>query len=108
MAAAIFNASIRVVVGILCDNRFRPVSVYLLLTILNIAALLCDTFLPNFYVMIVTSSASATAIAGRSVVSTLAVRDRASLDQMDVVFAVDYFSYGIGSLLGGYLSGEMV
>ena len=104
--AAIGNALSRVAVGFLTNNPFQPVTLFLFATIMNIAALLCNVYLVNYYAMLVTTCISSMAIAGKAVLSQLIVRDRASSQKYDVAFAVDQFFIGFGMILGGYLSGK--
>ncbi|XP_030838710.1 monocarboxylate transporter 6-like [Strongylocentrotus purpuratus] len=104
-SAAIGNALSRVVVGSLTNSLVKPVDLFLLATILDIAALLCNVYFVNYYAMLVTTCISSVAIAGKAVLSQLIVRDRASSQKYDVAFAVDQFFIGFGMILGGYLSG---
>nr|XP_054757791.1 uncharacterized protein LOC129263900 isoform X1 [Lytechinus pictus] len=107
LSAAIGGISGRVVVGLLCDNRFSPVTVYLVCTVLDIASLLCDVFLSTLYLIIVTTCIRAGTIGGRAILGTLAARERASLGKKDVVFAAGPFSMGIGTLLGDFYSDKI-
>ncbi|XP_041483667.1 monocarboxylate transporter 14-like [Lytechinus variegatus] len=106
-AAALGNTFSRVIVGVLTNNWFTSVDVYIVTTTLNIVALLVDVYFANYYVMLVTSCVSAMSIGGRGVVGTLVIRDRASPDQFDVAFAAEKLISGLGMFLGGYLGGVL-
>nr|XP_054772564.1 uncharacterized protein LOC129280585 [Lytechinus pictus] len=106
-AAALGNTFSRVIVGVLTNNWFTSVDVYIVTTTLNIAALLVDVYFVNYYVMLVTSCVSAMSIGGRGVVGTLVIRDRASPEQFDVAFAAEKLISGFGMFLGGYLGGVL-
>ncbi|XP_041467083.1 uncharacterized protein LOC121417435 isoform X1 [Lytechinus variegatus] len=106
-SAAVGGISGRVVVGLLCDNRFSPVTVYLVCTVLDIASLLCDVFLSTLYLIIVATCIRAGTIGGRAILGTLAARERASLGKKDVVFATGPFCMGIGTLLGDLYSDKI-
>ncbi|XP_030839726.1 uncharacterized protein LOC115923373 [Strongylocentrotus purpuratus] len=104
-SAAVGNTFGRAAVGVLTNSLAKPVTLYLFLPILNIAALLCDVYFTNFYAMLVTSCISAMAVGGEAVLGHLVVRDRASPEKFDVAYAAEALFIGFGSFLGGYLSG---
>ncbi|XP_054774606.2 monocarboxylate transporter 6-like [Lytechinus pictus] len=104
-AGAIGNTSSRLGVGVVTNHLFTPIDVYIFVTILNIAALLVDVFVANYYIMLVTTCFSATAIGGRAVLTSLIVRDRASSDKFDIAFSLIRSISGIGMFVGGYLGG---
>ena len=105
-SAAIGDTLSSVAAGVLTNSLVKPVTLYLFATILNIAALLCDVYFVNYYVMLSTSCISAMSIGVRSVVHQLVVRDRASPEKFDVAYAVDHIIIGFGVFLGGYLCGK--
>ena len=108
LSTAVGSVSGRILVGLLCDNRFSPVTIYLICTLLDIASLLFDVFLSSLYVIIVSSFIRAGTIGGRAILGTLAARERASAGKKDIVFALGLFCFGIGILLGTSYSGMLV
>ncbi|XP_030848853.1 uncharacterized protein LOC115927275 [Strongylocentrotus purpuratus] len=107
LSTAVGSVSGRVLVGLLCDNRFSPVTIYLICTFLDIVSLLFDVFLSSLYVIIVSSFIRAGTIGGRAILGTLAARERASPGKKDIVFALGLFCFGIGLLLGTFYSGAI-
>eukprot|EP00057_Strongylocentrotus_purpuratus_P001513 XP_001199507.2 PREDICTED: monocarboxylate transporter 12 [Strongylocentrotus purpuratus] len=107
LSTAVGSVSGRILVGLLCDNRFSPVTIYLICTLLDIASLLLDVFLSSLYVIIVSSFIRAGTIGGRAILGTLAARERASTGKKDIVFALGLFCFGIGILLGTSYSGAI-
>ncbi|XP_063963797.1 uncharacterized protein LOC129272570 [Lytechinus pictus] len=105
LVAAIGNSVSRGGVGVLTNNWFNPLMVFFLATILNIASLLIDAYVTNYYVMVLTSCLSAMSVGGRATASNVILRDRASPDKYDVAYATDKIVAGIGTFLGGYLGG---
>nr|XP_054766078.1 uncharacterized protein LOC129273047 [Lytechinus pictus] len=105
LVAAIGNSVSRGGVGVLTNNWFNPLMVFLLATILNIVSLLIDAYVTNYYVMVLTSCLSAMSVGGRATASNAILRDRASPDKYDVAYATDKIVAGIGTFLGGYLGG---
>ncbi|XP_041484736.1 monocarboxylate transporter 3-like [Lytechinus variegatus] len=103
--AAIGNTFSRVAVGVLTNNRFHPVTIFLFATLLDIAALLCDVYIINYYLILVTSCVSAMSIGGRAVLGALILRDRASPEKFHIAYSVDKFFQGCGMFLGGYFGG---
>ncbi|XP_030839349.1 uncharacterized protein LOC115923168 [Strongylocentrotus purpuratus] len=104
-SAAIGNTFSRVAVGFLTNSLVKPVTLYLIATILNIAALLCDVYFVDYYAMLVTTCISAIAVGGKAVLGQLVIRGRASSEKFDVAYAVDQLFIGFGMFLGGYLGG---
>ncbi|XP_063968448.1 monocarboxylate transporter 13-like isoform X1 [Lytechinus pictus] len=103
--AAIGNTFSRVAVGVLTNNRFHPVTIFLFATLLDIVALLCDVYVNNYYLILVTSCVSAMSIGGSAVLGALILRDRASPEKFHIAYSVDKFFQGCGMFLGGYLGG---
>ncbi|XP_041483721.1 monocarboxylate transporter 9-like [Lytechinus variegatus] len=103
--AAIGNTFSRVAVGVLTNNRFHPVTIFLFATLLDIAALLCDVYIINYYLILVTSCVSAMSIGGRAVLGALILRERVSPEKFHIAYSVDKFFQGCGMFLGGYLGG---
>nr|XP_054771937.1 monocarboxylate transporter 13-like [Lytechinus pictus] len=103
--AAIGNTFSRVAVGVLTNNRFHPVTIFLFATLLDIVALICDVYVNIYYLILVTSCVSAMSIGGRAVLGALILRDRASPEKFHIAYSVDKFFQGCGMFLGGYLGG---
>ena len=103
--ASVGNFIGRLLAGALSDRLANPISLYLVAALLNASAILCDAFIHQYYVMLVTACVSAISIAGMSVLGPLAVRKRASPANFDVAYAVNDQFFGLGTFLGGYLSG---
>ncbi|XP_041481430.1 monocarboxylate transporter 12-like [Lytechinus variegatus] len=95
----------RLLAGALSDRLSKPVILYLVVTLLNSVSILCDAILHNFYVMFVTACLSAISIASMSVLGPLALRNRASPETFDIVYAINEQIFGFGTFIGGYLSG---
>lgn len=108
LSTAVGSVSGRILVGLLCDNRFSPVTIYLICTLLDIASLLFDVFLSSLYVIIVSSFIRAGTIGGRAILGTLAARERASAGKKYIVFGLGLFCFGIGLQLGTFYSGMLV
>ncbi|XP_041465948.1 monocarboxylate transporter 3-like [Lytechinus variegatus] len=103
--ASVGNFLGRLLAGALSGHLANPVTLCLGATLLNAFSILCDAFLQDYYVMIVTACISAICIAGISVLSPLSVKKRASSGSFDVAFAVNDLFFGLGTFFGGYLSG---
>ncbi|XP_030838706.1 monocarboxylate transporter 13-like [Strongylocentrotus purpuratus] len=98
-SAAVGNTFGRAAVGVLTNSLVKPVTLFLFVTILNIAALLCDVYFNNFYAMLVTSCISAMAVGAEAVLGQLVVRNRASPEKFDVVYAAALIFIGSGGFL---------
>ncbi|XP_041484882.1 monocarboxylate transporter 13-like [Lytechinus variegatus] len=103
--AAIGNTFSRVAVGVLTNNRFHPVTIFLFATVVDIVALLCDIYVVNYYLILVTSCVSAMSIGGRAILGALILRDRASPEKFHIAFSVDKVFQGFGMFAGGYFGG---
>lgn len=107
-SAALGNVSGRIIVGILTHRLVDPISLYLTFTILNIAALLCDAFIPFFYVMLIASLCSGASVAGRATLGPLAVKSRVSPANLAMVVGVMDVFGGCGAIIGGYMAGMLI
>ena len=105
LCAAVGNFSSRITVGFLTNKLVKPMNMFLFLSIFNAFSLLCYAFNKNFYIMIFLSCLSAIAIGGRAVLVTIILRERASPQGFAIAYAFMEVGFGIGALLGGYLSG---
>ncbi|XP_011668055.2 monocarboxylate transporter 12-like [Strongylocentrotus purpuratus] len=103
--ASVGNFLGRLLAGALSDRLANPILLFLVAALVNAFAILCDAFIHHYYVMLVTACVSALSIAGMSVLGPLAVRKRASPANFDVAYAVNDQFFGLGTFLGGYLSG---
>ncbi|XP_041466336.1 uncharacterized protein LOC121416957 isoform X2 [Lytechinus variegatus] len=103
--AAFGNSLGRIIAGTLSGRLTKPIILFLGAALLNTLTILCDVFLRFYYVMLVTAFLSALTIAGMSVLGPLAMKKRASPENFDVVYSVDEQFFGLGTFLGGYLSG---
>ena len=103
--AAIGNMTGRISAGVLSHRLLRPIVLFLILTIINIAALLCYAYIQSYYIMLVTSLLSAGAIAGRAVLMYLSGRERTTPEKFPITYAAIQVFFGTGNLLGGYMSG---
>ena len=68
--ASVGNFLGRLLAGALSDRLANPISLYLVAALLNASAILCDAFIHQYYVMLVTACVSAISIAGMSVLGT--------------------------------------
>lgn len=108
LSVALGNVSGRIIVGILTHRLVDPISLYLTFTILNIAALLCDAFIPFFYVMLIASLCSGASVAGRAVLGPLALKSRVSPANLAMVVGVMDVFLGCGAVIGGYTAGMLI
>ncbi|XP_063955088.1 monocarboxylate transporter 5-like [Lytechinus pictus] len=103
--ASIGNFLGRLLTGALSDRLAKPIILYLVATLLNIVAILCDVILRNNYVMFVMACLSAISIASKAVLGPLILRKTASPGSFNVAYAAHELLFGFGNFLGGYLSG---
>ncbi|XP_041466529.1 monocarboxylate transporter 6-like [Lytechinus variegatus] len=105
--ASVGNFLGRLLAGALSGRFADPITLCLGAALLNSVSILCDAFLRNYYVMILTACTSAISIAGISVLLPLSVKKRASPGSFDIAYAVNDLCFGLGTFLGGYLSGVL-
>nr|XP_054770652.1 uncharacterized protein LOC129278525 [Lytechinus pictus] len=85
----------------LCDGKY----LFLFFTLLNIASLLVDIFVPKFPVMIVTSFITSLMIAERNVLLLVICKDRAHQSHFPVILASYQIAFGVGTFLGSSFAG---
>nr|XP_054757237.1 uncharacterized protein LOC129263349 [Lytechinus pictus] len=103
--AALGNFLGRIIAGALSGRLTKPILLFLGAALLNALTILCDAFLRFYYLMFVTAFLSALTIAGMSVLGLLTMKKRASPENFDVLCSLDEQFFGLGTFLGGYLSG---
>ncbi|XP_041473864.1 uncharacterized protein LOC121422752 [Lytechinus variegatus] len=103
--AAVGNFSSRLIIALLTHHSVDPISIFLVLSIIDMVSLACDVCLPHYYVMLVTSSCSAATIAGRAVLGIIIIRNRVSSENLPMALGVNNVVEAFGFFLGGYLSG---
>ncbi|XP_063961792.1 uncharacterized protein LOC129269405 isoform X2 [Lytechinus pictus] len=103
--AAVGNFSVRLIIASLTHNSVDPISIFLVLSIMDMVSLACDVCLPYYYVMLVTSPCSAAAIAGRAIMGIIIIRNRVSSEKLPMALGVNNVVEAFGFFLGGYLSG---
>ena len=104
--AALGNMTGRFLSGVLTHRLLSPTSMFLILCPFNIAALLGYAFTVNIFIMVMTSFVSALVVGARAVLVELAGRERASPDDFPAMFSASTTFFGIGNIVGGYLSGN--
>ena len=105
LCASVGNLIGRFLGGSLTHRLVKPIDVYLVLTFANVGFLLCYVFVRKFSAMLFLSLLSACSILGRAIMPTLVLRER-SPEDFQFAFASLDVSEGLGSLIGGYLSGR--
>ena len=103
--AAAGNLSGRILVGALAHRSVNITGLFMLCCGVNIFALPCYAFFTRTYLMLVMTFLSAMAIAGKTIVTALACRERATPEQFPMVYGVYNVCQGIGDFLGGYIAG---
>ncbi|XP_041478079.1 monocarboxylate transporter 6-like [Lytechinus variegatus] len=103
--ASVGNSIGRLLGGALSGRLANPITLCLCAALLNSVSILCDAFFRNYYVMIPTSCISALCLGGMSVLNLLSIKKRASPGSFDVALAAYDVAFGLGTFLGGYLSG---
>ncbi|XP_063962124.1 uncharacterized protein LOC135155803 [Lytechinus pictus] len=105
LSAAIGNLSGRISSGVLTNRLFDPTNMYLILSVINVAALACDGFLPYYFVSLMMSYFSGLSIAGRAVLGPLVIKSTVSNENVPLIIGVLYFVSGFGAFLGGFSAG---
>ena len=105
LCASVGNLLGRLLSGFLTHRWVEPINIYLILTLSNVGLLLCYAFIKHFAVMLFLSFLSAWAILGRAVIPILVIRQRSSPENFPTTLAFLDFFEGVGTLIGGFLSG---
>ncbi|XP_041452648.1 monocarboxylate transporter 12-like [Lytechinus variegatus] len=103
--ASVGNFLGRLLGGALSGRLANPITLCLGAAFMSSLSILCDAFFRNYYMMIVSACISALSIGGMCVFNALSVKYRASPGSFDVAYTVNDVLFGLGTFLGGYLSG---
>lgn len=96
----------RIFIGVILTSKLvSGYDLFLLLRLVNIASMLVDIFSANFAVMIVTSFITSFAINEENMFMIFVSKERSPSSAFPFVFAMMQISFGLGALIGTYLTG---